>query len=247
MLAIACSRGENSGRGEVGGELDFLRKFHIPPQGTEESNHYFDLWSGSALAALARINGLTNNNTRFVDSHGKAGRGSLRERYVFYPSDELAPPAQKLPLFTARDLATVLGPESAARIHNIVLAGCNLAGALNPQEFRKYFVNATNITHTPAGQLGFKPMFFQAIVLNSTEIKTLYATPRTQRIGGEEYQVGDSPEPGSTRVSPYIAELFLPGAKKPFRTALAGREILEPARNISPVADVHTLLGDRDP
>ena len=54
-------------RGEYGGDLDFLRRFHVGPQASNESNHYIDMWSPGTLPALAKANGLTNNRALFVE------------------------------------------------------------------------------------------------------------------------------------------------------------------------------------
>ena len=70
---VGNERGADKERGEFGGDLGFLRRFHVEPQSPSESNHYFDLWSPGALPALARFNGLTNNRALIVDSHGSAG------------------------------------------------------------------------------------------------------------------------------------------------------------------------------
>src|SRR5688572_24941444 len=105
-------------KGEYGGDLDFLRRCWTPPETTGESNHYLDLWSSNSLPILARVNGLTNNHTLFVDSHGKAGPSLRKDRYCFYPRDSVLVPGEATPFFSAGDLAAVLGPEDSARIHN---------------------------------------------------------------------------------------------------------------------------------
>ena len=61
---VGKERGASKERGDFGGDLGFLRRFHVEPQSPSESNHYFDLWSPGALPALARFNGLTNNRAR---------------------------------------------------------------------------------------------------------------------------------------------------------------------------------------
>src|ERR1043166_3818758 len=111
--------------GAYGGDLRFLRRFHTGPEVRGESNHFIDLWSPGGLSVLARVNGLTNNHALFVDSHGRAGCSSRGSGYGFYPHQALLAPGQKAPCFSPGDLATVLGPESAATIHNIILAGCD--------------------------------------------------------------------------------------------------------------------------
>ena len=160
----------NEATGEFGGDLGFLRQHQVGPQLGEESNYYIDLWNPGSLTALARVNGLTNNRALFVDSHGRAGFSWHGGRYGIYPHDNLLAAGQLTPTYSAKDLATVLGPQSAAEIHNIVLAGCNEEGRLRSHEFRRYFSNATNITYMMPGKLAFKPMFFQTITLPSSEI-----------------------------------------------------------------------------
>ena len=217
-------------KGEYRGDLDFLRDCYTGPDEEGGSNHYFDLWRAGALPVLARIHGLTNNHALFVDSHGKAGcspRGS-GSGYGFYPNEAVLEPGQKVSYFAAGDFAAVLGPANAAQIHNIVLAGCNEEGRFRSSEFRRHFINATNITYMSPGELSFKPMFYQAITLPSDEIKPLYGRLR-RREGGAETEILHAPVPGAQPLGSYISELYLPGASKPFRTQKAGRELLDPA------------------
>jgi hypothetical protein len=216
--------------GEYRGDLDFLRRHWQAPQVAEESNHYIDLWSPNSLAVMARVNGLTNNRALFVDSHGRAGCSSRGTGFGFHPRASLVTPGQKTPYFSARDLATVLGPEKAATIHNIVLAGCNEEGWLRSTEFRRHFVNATNITYMEPGRLAFKPMFYQAIILPSHEIKPLYGKPRRVSVDRIECDIVDEPRRGMRPLGSYIADLYLPGARKPYQTRKAGRELLDPPR-----------------
>jgi len=217
-------------RGEYGGDLEFLRRHWMAPQASGESNHYIDLWSPDSLIALARVNGLTNNHALFVDSHGKAGCSIRGSGFGLYPRAALVAPGAKTPYFSARDLATVLGPETAATIHNIVLAGCNQEGRLWSVEYRRHFVNATNITYMEPGRLAFKPMFYQAIILPSTEIKPLYGKPRRVSDDRVECDIVDEPRRGTRPLGAYIADLYLPGARKPYQTRKAGRELLDPPR-----------------
>ena len=142
--------------GEFGGDMEFLRRHQLGPQSEGESNYYIDLWNPGSLTALARVNGLTNNRALFVDSHGRAGFSWHGGRYGIYPHQNLLEPGQLTPAFSAKDLATVLGPEGAVGIHNIVLAGCNEEGRIRSQEFRRNFINATNITYMTPGKLAFK-------------------------------------------------------------------------------------------
>jgi hypothetical protein len=71
-------------------------------------------------------------------------------------------------------------------------------------------------------------MFLQALVNHSKAIKPLYETCRKNSLGLTEYQLGTAPARQATRLSPYVAELFRPGEKKPFKTQVAGRELLDP-------------------
>lgn len=215
----------SAGTGEFGGDLTFLRQHWTRP-GKDESNHYIDLWSSGSLPVLARVNGLTNNRALFVDSHGKARHGST---YAFYPHESLLLPHRPTPYFSARDLALLLGPTEAAEIHNIIIAGCNEEKRFRSQELRRYFVNATNVTYMTPGQLAFKPMFYQAIVLPSSEIKPLYGKLRRAADGRLEAATSDTATRGARPLGTYIADLYLPGARNPFRTRKAGRELLEPA------------------
>lgn len=217
-------------RGEYGGDLDFLRRHWTAPEAPGESNHYIDLWSPAGLPVLARVNGLTNNHALFVDSHSKAGCSSRGTGFGFYPRATLVAPGARTPYFSAQDLATVLGPEKAATIHNIVLAGCNEEGRLRSSEFRRHFLNATNITYMEPGKLAFKPMFYQAIVLPSAEIKPLYGKPRRVSADRIECDIVDEPRRGTRALGSYIADLYLPGGRKPYQTRKAGRELLEPPR-----------------
>ncbi len=227
--------------GDYGGDLNFLRRFHTSTQAPGESNHYIDLWTPGSLSVLARINGLTNNHALFVDSHGKGGCSQRGSGYGFYPNEALLERGQKTPYFSARDLAAVLGREEADQVHNIVLAGCNEERRFRSEEFRRYFVNATNITYMTPGELAFKPMFYQAIVLRSCEIKPLYGKARRTTHGLVECQLADRPAGGAKALGVFIADLYLPGAWKPYRTQRAGWELLDPLA--SPAA---RLRADRE-
>lgn len=213
--------------GDFKGQLDFLRRHHTGPQAEGENNHFIDLWSPSGLAATVRAGGLTNNHALFVDSHGRAGFGWSGGRYGIYPHQDLIPPGQKSPAYSAKDIAAVLGPEAARSIHNILLAGCNAEGRLRSQEFRRYFVNATNITYMTPGKLAFKPMFIQAITLPSSEIRPLHARIREVSTSRIEARISSVAWEGSEPLGTYLADLYQPGGRKPFRTQTAGRELLE--------------------
>lgn len=202
-----------------------LTRYYTPPQMPGESNHYIDMWGGPALRELALAAGLTNNHALLVNSHGKAVRTSQGWEYVWYPRIKNADETE--PAFSAADLAAILGP-SAREIHNILLSGCNKEMAFSPAAVRKYFVNATNIVHAPVGQLGYQPMFFQALFNLSTEVRPLYETSSANERGQIEFILDYTPGPNSTLLTPYIAELFELGQKKPFRIQTAGRELLAP-------------------
>ncbi len=156
-LPFAVSaRGMSEERGEYGGDLGFLRRFHVGPQSEYESNHYFDLWSPGALPALAKVNGLTNNRALIVDSHGRAGFLWHGRGYGLYPQDTLLQEDQTTPCFSAADFAKVLGRDKVANVHNIVIAGCNEQGLFRSRgEWRRHFANATNIIHV-ARQAGLQ-------------------------------------------------------------------------------------------
>jgi hypothetical protein len=223
------ARPEGKSRGEYGGDLNFLRRFQVAPQSPAESNHYIDLWSPGALPALARANGLTNNRALFIDSHGRGGFRWHGLGYGLYPNATLVPLNERPPCFSVRDVASVLGKETAATIHNIVIAGCNEEGQFRSSEWRRHFVNATNITYMTPGKLSFKPMFYQAIVTRSSEIKPFYGTMR-QGAEGIDWDIEPTPSPHSEALGVYVADLYLPGARKPYLTRQAGRELLEPGR-----------------
>ncbi|MBK7999371.1 MAG: hypothetical protein IPK15_11835 [Verrucomicrobia bacterium] len=214
--------------GEFGGDLEFLRSHYTAPQSEAESNHLVDLWSVGGLLKLVQQNGLTNNRALFVDSHGRSGFSWHGGRYGIYPHRDLLTAGQETPAYSAKDLATVLG-EAAMNIHNIVLTGCNSEGRLRSQEFRKYFVNATNITYMAAGELAFKPMFFQALSRNSAEIQPLHGRIRTVSAHRTEAIISGAAAPGFSPLGSYVADLYLPGGRKPFRRQTAGRELLVPS------------------
>jgi hypothetical protein len=216
-------------RGEFGADLGFLRRFHVGPQSAFESNHYFDLWSPGALTALARYNGLTNNRALIVDSHGSAGFRWHGRGYGLYPHETLLAHRADAPCFSPADFAQVLGRDDALAIHNIIIAGCNEEGRFRSREWRRHFLNATNITHMMPGRLAYKPMFYQAMVTPSSEIKPLFG--REQRAAARiESIIEREPSPGAEPLGVYIADLYLPGARKPYRIQRAGRELLEPTR-----------------
>jgi hypothetical protein len=231
-LVHGRSRPKQANKGDLGGDLSVLSRYHVKPEFPGESNHYIDLWCGSTLPVLARKNHLTNNHALFVDSHGKAGCGRFGGSYGFYPNQTLLEPGQPIPYFSPGDLARVLGPVEAAKIHNVVLAGCNSEGRFRSSELRRHFLNATNITYMTPGELAFKPMYYQAIVLPTSEIRSLYGKPQRNSEGRMESRICTAPAPGMQALGSYVADLYLPSAKKPYRTVRAGRELLE-HRNVS--------------
>jgi hypothetical protein len=214
--------------GEFGADLDYLRQFYTPPQSAGESNHYIDIWDGRKIRQRITAAGLTNNHALFVNSHGKRIPTSTGPRYAFYPHESLVPTGQKMPYFSPADLALIVGSAQAAKIHNILIAGCNAEGSFRPAELRKYFINATNVTYMIGGELGYQPMFLQAVLSHSSDVRALYETSRTNELGEVEYRLRNTPAPKATRLSPYVAALFRPRDTKPFSTRIAGREILQP-------------------
>src|SRR5262245_36095853 len=199
-------------QGEFGADLDYLRKFYTPPQNPRESNHYIDIWDGQKIRQKITAGGLTNNHALFVNCHGKRILTETGPRHAFYPHESLVPTGQKMPYFSIADLARVVGSAQASRIHNILIAGCNAEASFQPAELRKYFVNATNVTYMLGGELGYQPMFLQAALIHSSNIRALYETLRTNELGEVEYHLGDTPAQKATRLSPYVAALFRPGA-----------------------------------
>lgn len=215
-------------RGQYGSDLSCLAKFYTPPQDPGESNHYIDMWTGQKTRNLALASGLTNNHALIINSHGKGLFHGLGNHHAYYPHHDLLKPNQNVPYFSAQDLARVLGPDNAGQIHNIVIAGCDRDKSFSPKELRKYFVNATNITHTMAGELGYQTMFLQTLLTDSANIEPLYESARKNSQGEVEYHLEKSPARNAVKLSPYVADLFRPGETKPFRTQVAGRELLEP-------------------
>jgi hypothetical protein len=139
-------------------------------------------------------------------------------------------------------VATVLGPEAAATIHNIVVAGCNEDGLFRSGEWRRQFVNATNITYMTPGKLSFKPMFYQALVTRSTDLKPFYG--KLRRVGERiDCDIEQTPSPDTEELGVYVADLYLPGGRRPYRTQRAGRELLEP----EPAVATTILRADKTP
>jgi hypothetical protein len=221
-------------RGEFGGDLRLLKSYYAGPQFPGESNHIVDMLRNGSFREFLKIHGLTNNNALFVLSHGRAVSASSAVRYAFYPDEQVLTTA-RVPYFSARDLAEIMGPRAAFNIQNVVLAGCNVEGAFDTAEIRKYFVNVTNITHTPAGKNGYEFVFRHGLLYTSEGIKCFYQMPDTfpaqQSDGSPVYQA-------TARLSPYISELFQPEMLKPFKIQVAGRELLGgPQETLGPKTD----------
>jgi hypothetical protein len=204
--------------GEYGANLNILREFTTGPAGPRESNYFVDLWDNGELKNYARQHGLTNNHALFVISHGGGIETVKGPRYAYYPEVKGGPGKQ---LFSARDLARVLGPEKVASIHNLVIAGCNPDNTFSSAEIRPLFPNATNVVHSLPGKNAHETLFRHALIYPSRDVQTLYMQP-------DDFHPGMFDEKWRERkVKPYVAELFMPGALWPYRIQTAGRELLE--------------------
>lgn len=239
-LALALLTGNASAaakRGQLGANLADLGRFYTPPQISGESNHYVDMWDGRGLREIVQSAGLTNNNALFVNSHGKGIAAGRNKLYAFYPHRKLLSYRQTVPHFSVGDLAGLLGPK-ATTIQNIVVAGCDNEKAFDAQEMRKYFPNATNITHVVSGQPGYQPMFLQAIFSPSHNIETLYEVAERNPSGATQYRITTTPIGRAVKLSPYVAELFRPGMNQPYRMQIAGRELLQPLPASTPFPEI---------
>jgi hypothetical protein len=206
--------------GEYGADLNLLRETMRGPSNLKESNYFVDLWDNGELRDYARDHGLTNNHALFVISHGGGIQTVQGPRYAYFP--ELRTSASKSKaLFSARDLAQVLGPERVAGIHNLVIAGCNFDNTFSSAELRLLFPNATNIVHSLPGKNAHETLFRHALIYPSRDVRTLYSQP-------DDFQPGMFDEGWrAKKAQPYIAELFLPGALMPYKIQTAGRELLD--------------------
>ncbi len=232
------------GRGQHGGDLRLLQSFHQAPQTNAESNHFFDLWESGGLSGFAKFHGLTNNRALIIDSHGTDLFTWGGTQYVFRPNTRVLPSGAELPSYSVRDFAQVMGPAAAANIHNVVIAGCNQRGAFKASEVRRYFVNATNVTYMAAGNLAYKPCFFQALNRHSLNIEPLYGRPSLTTNGATRMEISRVASPGAVLLGNYVAELFVPGARHPYRVQRAGRELLEPG--VQPATPATTQLPTFD-
>ena len=217
-----------AGQGEFGSSLGFLRKHYFPARSPGEGNYILDLWAEQSLRQFIVSCGLTNNHALFINSHGKSMATQQGTRYACYAHPSILAPNEKAAPYSVADIALLIGPRDAAQIHNVLVSSCNSEGAFSTKEVRKYFCNATNIIHMPAGELGYQSMFRQILTTPSCNIKAVYETVSRNSSGKLEYFVANDPSPKATRLSPYIAELFEPGKAMPFKTQIAGREILAP-------------------
>lgn len=213
--------------GQLGADLRFLKCHYSRPQGSGQSNYFIDLWEGQNLRTITQLNGLTNNHALFINCHGRRAENG---KYVLYPHQSLLATSTNSPLYTMADLARIMGPSAAAKVHNIVLSACNAEGALDVKEIRNAFPHATNIIHCAAGELGYQAMFIQAMVNRSAYVKPIYEWAERNKHGEVEYYTGPAPTRNSKRFAPYVAELFTPGCDKPFALLRAGRELLEPQK-----------------
>ncbi|MDB6030603.1 MAG: hypothetical protein JWM16_941 [Verrucomicrobiales bacterium] len=220
----------SANRGDFAADLSILKNFCSGPQNEKESNYFLDMWAGRQLAQIARLNGLTNNHTLFINSHGRGGLGFFGNRYGFYPHQSLRQSKAAEPVFSAQDIARMLGPEKVASIHNVVISSCDLESCFSAPEIKKWFPNAVTIIHTPRGQAGYQPMFYSALVNPSSEVQPLYETKIQRNSNTPGYHISSVPAAGAKKLNPYMAELYLPGAQKPYRTQIAGRELLEQAK-----------------
>jgi hypothetical protein len=232
----AAGETKSAVKGVFGSPLELLVKHYTPPKNPEESNYFIDLWSDQDLRSFAVACQLTNNHALFINSHGKSLTTRQGTQYAFYPHARLVPRHRKTPAFGVADLAVVMG-SAAEQIHNVILSGCNTEGAFSAQEVRRCFVNATNITHMSAGEMGYQTMFRQALTCPSSAICPVYEQRAKTASGQVEYVLETNPSPQATKMSPYIAELFVRGDIVPFRTQVAGKELLvpvEPAVAVAP-------------
>jgi len=209
--------------GEFGADLNVLRRFYTPPR-SEQSNHYFDLFGGSKVYETLLNEGLTNNRALIVLSHGKGIVRYSSLRYGYYP-DEKVWAETNVPYFSAADLAHVLGDKAAAQIHNIMIAGCNREDAFEARELRRYFVNATNITHSLGGKEGYEMVFRHTLTHASSDIRLLYSSAGNFKLRG----VSVAARARKLGFAPYLSELFRHGEQFAYATQIAGRELLEPS------------------
>ena len=226
VLLVAGCATQKQGRkwGEYGGNLHLLKASYSAPCQAQESNHYIDLIEGVSVQEMARARNLTNNNALFVFSHGKAVETPIGRRYAFQPSRKGEQPPRNAASFSPSDLARTIGRENAGRIHNLVLAGCNTENLFYPQELRLHFPAVTNIIHAAPNTDAYEDTFRHVLTLHSSDIKAVYRNPEAHgvvRLGNPSDEVMKR-----RRLVPYMASLYLPGARKPYSVQVAGRELL---------------------
>ena len=212
-------------KGEFGSDLRLLSSFFTPARVPGESNYYIDMWESQNLQSIVSLNGLTNNHALFINCHGKrVGSG----RFALYPHQSLVASGAEPPCYSVGDIAATMGFAHALDVHNLVLAACNAEGALSTKELRKFFPNATNIIHCEPGELGYQPMYLQAILNCSWTIKPIYEWRERNEKGQVQYVTGHVAVNGAKRLAPYTADIFVPGIEAPIRSQRAGRELLDP-------------------
>jgi len=208
-----------------------LKGHLVGPAVAGESNFYLDLWQPAKMRMLAPSSGLTNNHALFINSHGKGVKTKHRQRFVFYPHEDISTGQ-----FFIEDIAAALGRDNVSKIHNLIIGACDTDSTFSVAEVRKYFPNATNIIHSARGEAGYQEMLFQMLVAESSQVETLYQA----RAPEGDFDFTNHPVAGAKKMSPYVASLFLPGQRKPYRTQKAGRELLTQVP-ISEVVPVITL------
>jgi hypothetical protein len=220
LSALGYSSGYPTQAGEFGGSLELLTTFITGPVAPGESNYFLDMWDNEELRAYARMHGLTNNHALFVISHAETLRTKSGPRYSYFPDDRHWPNAKK-PHFSAADIARVLGPAKVRTINNLVVAGCDFERSFSSAELRRAFPNATNIIHSLPGKNAHEQLFRHALLYSSGDVKTLYDTP-------DRFSVGNfSDKWKRKKIRPYVAEIFRPREKSPYKIQTAGRELLE--------------------
>jgi len=210
--------------GEYGGNLNLLRCFYTPPQAAGESNYFIDMQGKEPLRNFAVAHGLTNNHALFVLCHGRAIDTPCGCRYAFFGGKDDRN-ENSAASFSIQDIAGLLGPVNASQIHNLVLASCNRENMLCPAEIRAYFPYVTNLTHALPETDAQLNTFHHALTYPSRDIDFLYAMPDTFTLGVFEHR--KSGKRGTRKLVPYVADLYLPGAKKPYSRQTAGRELLQ--------------------
>src|SRR5690349_14043220 len=94
-----------------------LRQHLVGPTVKGESNFYLDLWQPPKMRVIAPGSGLTNNHALFINSHGKGIKTQSGRKFVFYPHAEMGKGE-----FSIADVATAMGAEKVATIHNVVIS-----------------------------------------------------------------------------------------------------------------------------